>query len=105
MRDNERKELHKRILVNLLVSLTILLAVIFVGPRLISFFMPLIVAWILATIANPIVAFLEDKIKIMRKHGSAIVIVFILLLVGGIIYMAIHALVVQIASLDRKSVV
>jgi sporulation integral membrane protein YtvI len=101
MRDNERKELHKRILVNLLVSLTILLAVIFVGPRLISFFMPLIVAWILATIANPIVAFLEDKIKIMRKHGSAIVIVFILLLVGGIIYMAIHALVVQIASLVK----
>ncbi len=101
MRDNERKELHKRILVNLLVSLTILLAVIFVGPRLISFFMPLIVAWILATIANPIVAFLEDKIKIMRKHGSAIVIVFILLLVGGIIYMAIHALVVQIVSLVK----
>ena len=53
----------------------ILLAVIFIGPRLISFFMPLIIAWILATIVNPIVVFLENKIKIMRKHGSAIVIV------------------------------
>lgn len=61
--------------------------------------MPLIIAWILATIANPIVAFLENKIKIMRKHGSAIVIVLILLLVGSVIYMAIHALVVQIALL------
>lgn len=99
MRDNERKELHRRIWTNLLVSLTILLAVIFIGPKLISFFMPLIVAWILATIANPIVVFLENKIKIMRKHGSAIVIVLILLLVGSVIYMAIHALAVQIVLL------
>ena len=44
MRDDERKELHKRIWTNLLVSLAILLAVIFIGPRLISFFMPLIIA-------------------------------------------------------------
>ena len=95
MRDDERKELHKRIWTNLLVSLAILLAVIFIGPRLISFFMPLI----LATIVNPIVVFLENKIKIMRKHGSAIVIVLALLLVGSVIYMAIHALIVQIVLL------
>lgn len=99
MRDDERKELHKRIWTNLLVSLAILLAIIFIGPRLISFFMPLIIAWILATIVNPIVVFLENKIKIMRKHGSAIVIVLALLLVGGVIYMAIHALIVQIVLL------
>lgn len=99
MRDDERKELHKRIWTNLLVSLAILLAVIFIGPRLISFFMPLIIAWILATIVNPIVVFLENKIKIMRKHGSAIVIVLVLLMVGSVIYMAIHALIVQIALL------
>ncbi len=99
MRDDERKELHKRIWTNLLVSLAILLAVIFIGPRLISFFMPLIIAWILATIVNPIVVFLENKIKIMRKHGSAIVIVLALLLVGSVIYMAIHALIVQIVLL------
>ncbi|MCI8378366.1 MAG: sporulation integral membrane protein YtvI [Lachnospiraceae bacterium] len=99
MRDDERKELHKRIWTNLFVSLAILLAVIFIGPRLISFFMPLIIAWILATIVNPIVVFLENKIKIMRKHGSAIVIVLALLLVGGLIYMAIHALIVQIVLL------
>ena len=99
MRDDERKELHKRIWTNLLVSLAILLAVIFIGPRLISFFMPLIIAWILAMIVNPIVVFLENKIKIMRKHGSAIVIVLALLLVGSVIYMAIHALIVQIVLL------
>lgn len=99
MRDDERKELHKRIWTNLFVSLAILLAVIFIGPRLISFFMPLIIAWVLATIVNPIVVFLENKIKIMRKHGSAIVIVLALLLVGGLIYMAIHALIVQIVLL------
>lgn len=99
MGDIERKELHKRIWTNLLVTLLILLAIVFIGPKLIRFFMPLIFAWILATLANPIVVFLEDKIKIMRKHGSVIVIVFILLLVGSLVYMTIHVTVVQIASL------
>lgn len=73
----------------------------FVVPRLLVFFMPLLIAWVIASIANPMVLFLEDKVKIMRKHGSVFVIVFILLLVGGLIYLAIYATVSQISSLLR----
>ena len=86
MGNEGKKELHKRIYMNLLWTLMILLCIVFVVPPLIRFFMPLIVAWIIAAIANPMVRFLENKIKIMRKHGSVIVIVLVLLAVGALLY-------------------
>lgn len=99
MGDEGKRELHKRILTNLLVSLAVLLAVVFIGPRLLSFFMPLIVAWIIASIANPMVVFLENRIKIMRKHGSVLVIVFVLLLIGGLLYGILCFTIGQISAL------
>lgn len=74
----DQKDLHRRILVNLGVALAGLLLLIFVVPPLVRFFMPLIVAWIVAMIANPIIHFLEKRIKLMRKHGSALVIILVL---------------------------
>lgn len=74
----DQKDLHRRILVNLGVALAGILLLIFVVPPLVRFLMPLIVAWIVAMIANPIIHFLEKRIKIMRKHGSALVIILVL---------------------------
>lgn len=99
MRGEGRKELHKKILVNLLISITVILSVIFIVPKLIGFFMPLIIAWIIASIANPMVAFLENRIKIMRKHGSVLVIVFVLLLIGTFFYLLLHLIVTQVSSM------
>lgn len=97
--ENERKELHRKILVNLLVSGGILAVLVLCLPFLIRFFMPLIVAWIIASIANPLVRFLEQKIKIMRKHGSAIVIVAVLVLVGLLVYGLAAVVFVEVRSL------
>ena len=97
--DEGRKELHKRILTNLFVSLAVLLAVIFIGPGLIQFFMPLIIAWIIASLANPMVAFLEKRIRIMRRTGSVLVIIFVLFLVGTVLYAAVRFLMEQVSSL------
>lgn len=99
MEENKRKELHKKILLNLFITLCGILALIFLGPRLLRFFMPMLVAWIIAMIANPMVMFLEKRIKIMRKHGSVIVIVLVLLLVGGICTLAVIGTINQISSL------
>lgn len=74
----DRKDLHRRILVNLGIALAGILLLIFVVPPLVRFLMPLIVAWIVAMIANPIIHFLEKRIKIMRKHGTALVIILVL---------------------------
>lgn len=102
MGNEGRKELHKKIITNLLVYLGVLLLLILVVPKLIGFFMPLIIAWIIASIANPMVHFLERKIKIMRKNGSAIVIITILLLVGGLLYFVIYATVNEIAAVIQE---
>lgn len=97
--DEGRRDLHKRILTNLLFSVVVLITVILIGPKLLQFFMPLIIAWIIASVANPMVVFLEQRIRIMRKTGSVLVIVFVLALVGGVFYTAIRFLVSQISSL------
>lgn len=96
---DERKELHRRIWTNLIVTTLLVLFLLFCVPKLIGFFMPLIIAWIIAAIANPMVVFLENRIKIMRKHGSVIVIIFVLLLVGGILYLLLRVTVDQVLSL------
>ena len=90
----DRKDLHRRILVNLGVALAGVLFLIFVVPQLVRFLMPLIVAWIVAMIANPIIRFLEKRIKIMRKHGSALVIILVL----AALIAAFYGLVVLVAS-------
>lgn len=54
----ERKVLHQRIVVNLVVTLAALLAVFF-GTEAVSIFLPIIIAWVIAMITNPLVSFLK----------------------------------------------
>ena len=75
------------------------LAVVFIVPPLFKLFLPLIVAWLIAMLANPLVRFLENKIKIMRKHGTVIVIVVVLALICATIYGIICFTAVQVSSL------
>ena len=79
MEENNR-ELRKKICVHLAVCLAFILIAIFAIPPLFRLCLPLIVAWFIAMIANPLVRFLENKIKIMRKHGTVIVIVLVLMM-------------------------
>lgn len=75
-----------RLVVNILVSLVILLLCIFLVPKLIVFFMPFVIGWIISCIANPLVVFLERKLKIRRKAGTVVVIVAVIAAVVGIGY-------------------
>ncbi len=75
-----------KLIVNILISLVILLLCIFLVPRLILFFMPFVIGWIISCIANPLVVFLERKLKIKRKAGTVVVIVCVIAVVIGIGY-------------------
>ena len=66
---------YVKVCLNLMTALAVLLLVLFVLPRVLRFFMPFVVGWVIALIANPLVRFLDEKIRIRRKAGSAIVIV------------------------------
>lgn len=80
-----------KIALNLILFVLGILFLIFVVPPFIKFFMPFFIGWIISMIANPLVKFLENKVKIIRKHGSAIIIVAVILLIfgalSGIVYM------------------
>ena len=55
------------------------------GPRLLGFFMPFIIGWVIAMIANPLVHFLEKRLKIVRKASSLAIVVGVLavIVLGG----------------------
>ncbi|MDO4720701.1 MAG: sporulation integral membrane protein YtvI [Peptostreptococcaceae bacterium] len=86
---------YLKIGLNLLIwSVSILL--IFYGlPRLIVFFMPFCIGWIIAVIANPIIRFLERKLHIVRKHGSALLIAAVLFAILSLAYLLLMLIVVQ----------
>ncbi len=54
-------------------------------PRFLIFFMPFVVGWIISLIANPLVRFMEKRLKIVRKHSSVVIIIgtIALIVVGG----------------------
>lgn len=89
---------YARILTNLVIFLALAALVIFLGPKLLVFFMPFVIGWIISLIANPLVQFLERHVKIVRKISSVIIIIGVLALVclGG--YALISWLVQQVGG-------
>lgn len=76
-----------KVLVSLVFSLLATVLFIYVGIRAIFYFMPFVIGWILSVIANPLVAFLEERLKIVKRLGSAITIILVLALCIGLIYL------------------
>ena len=75
-----------RMILNIVIPLLGLCLVIFLGPRLLHFFMPFVVGWILALLANPLVRVLERRVKLVRRHGSMLIIIAALAIVIGLFY-------------------
>lgn len=95
---NEPK-IYARIFVNFMLTLAGILLVVLLGPKLLRFFMPFVIAFIISSIANPIVRFMEKKIKIARKYSSVFMIVLVLGAVVGVLYLLIAFLVKQTMNL------
>ncbi len=76
---------YLRNLVNIVLFLVGVVLVCLLVPRLVIFFMPFVVGWIIALIANPLVRLMEKRLKIVRKHSSALIIVgtIALIVLGG----------------------
>lgn len=76
-----------KVAVSLLFSLSATILFIYVGIKAIFYFMPFVIGWILSVIAGPVVIFLEKRLKIMKKLGSAITIILVLAICIGVIYL------------------
>ena len=60
---------YLKIVSNLLLTLLAVLAVIVVVPKVLRFFMPFVVGFVISLIVNPIVKFLDKKLRIKRNIG------------------------------------
>ena len=97
-----KPKIYLKILTNYLIAIMVVLFVFLFLPKVLGFFMPFVIGWIVAMIANPLVKFLEKKVKILRKHSSAIIIVVVVALIVGTIYLMIAALVREVRSLSDE---
>lgn len=93
---------YAKIAINLGLALLLILLCAFVLPKLLMFFMPFLIGWILAMIANPLVRFLEKKLKIVRKAGTVVVIVLVLGLVALGSYLLAVKITEEVAGFIRQ---
>lgn len=73
----------------------VLVTAIFLLPRVVVFFMPFLIGWVIALIANPLVKFLGEKLKIRRKAVSVMVIILVIAGVIGVAYLVIAKLMTE----------
>lgn len=76
-----KRRTYMKVFLNLGIMLLILLFCLLILPRLIIYFMPFVVGWVIALIASPLVRFFEKTLKIRRKMSSAFVIIAVIALV------------------------
>lgn len=75
-----------KIFLNIMIPCISLILLFWLLPKLILFFMPFVLGFILAKLANPLVAFISEKCKIRRKAVSVFVIIVVLGIVALILY-------------------
>ena len=97
----ENKKRYVAILLNILIPVAEILLVCLLGPKLLKFFMPFVIGWIIAMIANPLVRFLESRLRIVRRHSSALIVVLVLAAVIGLGYFLISRLLWQAFELAK----
>ena len=93
---NRQYQRNLKMITNLVIALMIVLFFVFVVPKLIVFFMPFVIGWIISCIANPLVQVLEKKIKMKRKAGTVVVIVLVIGTIVGVGYLLLSILIKQL---------
>lgn len=88
-----------RILLNILIPIAKFLIICWGGLWLLKFFMPFVIGWLIAMVANPLVKLLERKLKLVRKHSSVLIVVVVLAGVIGGLYFLTGRVIMELRSL------
>jgi len=83
MNNNSKFITYLKIITNFIIYAVTILLLLLLLPKVLGFFFPFVIGWLIAMIANPMVRFLEKKVKLLRKHSSAIIIIFVIALIFG----------------------
>lgn len=91
-----------QVAVSLIFSLAATAAFIFIGIKTIGFLMPFVIGWIISAIATPVVNWLEKRLKIVKKLGSALIVIVVLAVIVLAIYFAVSKISVEIGDLVKN---
>ena len=92
----KRWEIYLDIIMELLVILAGALLLIFVLPKAIVFLWPFVAGWIISMMAHPVIAYLEKKVKLPKKFGSAILIAAVITGIIVVLYFAVRGIALQV---------
>lgn len=90
------KRPYWKVAASLFFSLLGTILFIVIGVRAIGFFMPFVIGWFIAHLAYPLVGWLESRVKIKKKLGSALIIILVIAIVAGLGYLGIVKLAREI---------
>lgn len=97
----ENKRPYWQVGIRLLFSLAATAAFVFIGVKALGFLMPFVIGWIISAIASPLVNWLEKRLRIVKKLGSALIVILVLGGIVGILYLGVSRLVTEVISLVR----
>lgn len=92
---------YGRVAVRLLASLLMTVLTVVIGVKLLGFFMPFAVGWLIAAIATPLVNWLEKRLKIVKRLGSVLLVVIVLGLVVAGLYFLISGIITEMIHLAK----
>ncbi len=106
MEMNFKEQMHDtrpywKVAVSLAFSLAGTVLCVYFGYKLLGFFMPFVIGWLIASVASPVVVWLERRMNLIKKWGSALIIISVLGLVGLLIYLSVSTLAREIAILTQ----
>lgn len=92
----KRWEIYLDIIMELLVILAGALLLIFVLPKAIVFLWPFVAGLIISMMAHPVIEYLEKKVKLPKKFGSAILIAAVITGIIVVLYFAVRGIALQV---------
>ncbi len=98
----ENNRPYWQVALRLVFSLVATVAFVVIGWNLLRFFVPFVIGWIIAAIATPLVNWLEKRLRIVKKLGSALIVILVLGLIVLALYFGISRLVVEISDLIQN---
>ena len=94
----ENKRPYWQVGIRLLFSLAATAAFVIIGIKAIGFLMPFVIGWIISAVAAPLVNWLEKRLRIVKKLGSALIVILVLGGIVGILYLGISRLIRQLSQ-------
>ncbi len=91
-----------KVAVSLAFSLVGTVLCLYFGYKLLGFFMPFVIGWVIASIASPVVNWLEKRMNLIKKWGSALIIIGVLGVLGLLIYLLVSTISREIISLIQN---